>query len=299
MRVLYWLVGLGVTIFLLVHFYFPRWITQINEPVLSMVAPQPVLETLPTSQTIHYRSNDGYQLVASVQESKQQPTKATIVFLHGIRGSKQRFYKHFSFFTEQGFRVVAPDLRAHGESEGTHCTFGEKEKIDISLLLDELHERKYNEPIVLWGQSLGGAVALQTMASDHRVAVGIIESTFSDFAKIPNEYVQHFTGLSFPPITSYALQRSAKLADYHPYQIKPFQDCEAITNPVLLVHGSDDGRINIYHAKKNFQHLNTEFKELKVIKHAKHEDVWSVGGEDYLQQATSFIDRHLPSSMEK
>ena len=66
------------------------------------------------------------------------------------------------------------NLRGHGESRGTYCTFGYKEKYDIVSVIDEIMlDKRLSKNIGIWGQSLGGAIALQTMAIDKRIKYGV------------------------------------------------------------------------------------------------------------------------------
>ena len=128
-----------------------------------------------------------------------------------------------------GYNAVAMDSRAHGSSGGQHCTFGVKEKRDISELINMLAEQEnITDNIGVWGQSLGGAIGLQAMGNDERIQFGIIESTFSDFKTITHEYVNYHAGFNIRPLTNYLVYRAGKIADFDPEDAKPEKYCSNI-----------------------------------------------------------------------
>jgi alpha-beta hydrolase superfamily lysophospholipase len=107
--------------------------------------------------------------------SSLDTVKGTIILLHGIRSNKESFIGLNTKLSKLGFNSLALDSRAHGQSSGTHCTFGVKEKKDISELISTLSEKEgITENIGVWGQSLGGAIGLQALENDKRIKFGII-----------------------------------------------------------------------------------------------------------------------------
>ena len=77
---------------------------------------------------------------------------------------------------------------AHGDSEGDLCTYGFYEKQDLHRVLDEVQPG----PIVLFGTSLGAAVALQEAAGDRRVTAVVAAETFSDLRTVAIERAPFF-----------------------------------------------------------------------------------------------------------
>ena len=129
------------------------------------------------------------------------------------------------------------DLRAHGKSGGTHCTFGVKEKNDISELINVLEKKEnIDDNIGIWGQSLGGAIGLQAIGNDKRIKFGIIESTFSDFKTITNDYFNYHIGFNVKLLTNYLVSRAGKIADFAPEDAKPEKYCTKIKQPTYTYY---------------------------------------------------------------
>ena len=134
------------------------------------------------AEQIYFTSNDGLKLTAFVIETDSVPQKGTLVLLHGMRSTKEKFLPVSKLLADEGFNSVVVDLRAHVESEGKYSTFGFKERQDIPIPLNSLNAfEELNKNVGIWGHSMGGVTALQLMAIDKRIRYGIIESSYVEF----------------------------------------------------------------------------------------------------------------------
>jgi dipeptidyl aminopeptidase/acylaminoacyl peptidase len=284
---------------LLTHFFIPRLITEIRNPVVSLIKRNKNVNYEVVSndnstfkqKKLSIESFDGIKLSARLTYSSTEDIKGTIILLHGIRSSKNAFLDLSEFLSKNGFNSVALDSRAHGESEGQFCTFGVNEKKDIQKVIDYLAEQENMNRIGVWGQSLGGAIAIQAMGYDKRIAFGIIESTFTDFKTIVNDYFDLHAGFSIAPFSNYLSNRAANIAEFDADDAKPIKYCENINQPILIVHGNKDNRINIKYGKANFQKIKSLNKEFLEVDSANHLNVWQTGGEDYFIKALNFLEK--------
>lgn len=279
--------------FLLLHFYIPRFITEIRNPVLSKARAKKhnvAINTAASESHAFFRSFDETQLAYSIQYTSSPDVNGTIILLHGIRSRKEQFVNISQYMNSLGYHTVALDLRAHGRSEGAHCTFGVKEKKDVSALIDHLiNEKEISSNIGILGQSLGGAIGLQAMGNDPRIKFGIIESTFSDFSLITNDYFKYHLGFNFQPLTNYLINRAGKIAEFDPHDANPLAYCQQINQPILMVHGTEDRRISIQYAHQNFNAIPSKRKKLIELEGANHTNVWAVGGSNYFNQIAHFL----------
>lgn len=294
------LVFLGFLALLFLHFYIPRFITEIKNPVINLVRTH-ISKSVNTFENnkfkgkkIEFLSKDKLILKGYLTYSILDSSKATIILLHGIRSKKEAFIALSEKLAKLGFNTVALDLRAHGESQGKHCTFGVKEKEDISNLIDYLkNSEKITGNIGIWGQSLGAAIAIQAMGADQRIKFGIIESTFSDFRIITNDYFNYHLGFNVRFLTNYLIDRAGKLANFDPENASPKIYSSKIEQAVLMVHGNQDRRINIKYGKENFANLKTSNKEFLEIDGATHLTIWKQGGKTYFDKVINFIEKNL------
>lgn len=284
--------------FVFIHFYLPRFITEVDNPLLNLARGHyEAKEYFGDDADYNGKmlsipvNNEQITISAYLTLAKTDSAKGTIILLHGIRSRKEHFVPVTKMLAENGYNAVAVDLRAHGSSTGQYCTFGVKEKHDIQAIIDFLEkEEKIQGNMGVWGQSLGAAIALQTMAIDDRIHFGIIESTFSEFRITVHDYFKFHLGFEIPPFTDYLINRAGKISDFDPEEAVPKKYCQKIQQRVLVVHGDKDQRINIKYGKENFDNIKCEQKQFLTIENAAHLDVWKVGGNTYFRQVLDFIE---------
>jgi pimeloyl-ACP methyl ester carboxylesterase len=209
--------------------------------------------------------------------------RGTIVYLHGVADNRASGAGVIDRFGRRGFDVVAYDSRAHGESGGDVCTYGFFEKRDLHRVLDTVAAG----PIVLIGTSLGAAVALQEAAQDPRVTIVIGAETFSDLRTVATERAPFF-------FTAGVVARAMALAEeqgrFQIDAVSPVAAAAAITQPVLLVHGSDDADTRPDHSQRVLQALAGP-KRLIVVPGARHNE--SLRGGDVWTEIERWIDNAL------
>ncbi|NRD22777.1 alpha/beta fold hydrolase [Winogradskyella litoriviva] len=283
---------------LFTHFFAPRLITEIRNPVVNLIKRNKVKDFDISSnidnnikrKDLKISAFDGITLSARLTFSSLDFSKGTIILLHGIRSNKEAFFDLSTYLAQNGFNSVALDSRAHGQSQGQFCTFGVNEKKDVKSVIDYLIKKENLTHIGIWGQSLGGAIGLQAMGFDKRIKFGIIESTFSDFKTIVNDYFQLHAGFSFQPFSNYLVERAGSIGNFDVNDAKPIVYCENITQPILIVHGNKDNRIKIAYGKENYSKIKSANKEFLEVNNANHLNVWKTGGEKYFNKVLSFLN---------
>jgi uncharacterized protein len=224
---------------------------------------------------------------------KTDSARGTIILLHGIGDSKEGFYDVCGDFTDWGYDCVIFDMRAHGKSEGLYCTYGAKEKYDVQALTGLMKDRKLPEPFGIFGNSLGGAIALQSMAVCPDLKFGIIESTFHNLKDVVMEYAADIMFFKSEWLADVVLKRSSEIAGFDPFLVTPETSSAAISNPVFVAHGTDDQKIPISFGRRNFQNL-AGTKEFVEVVDAGHLDLHKKGGVDYENKLKRFLKEVTP-----
>src|SRR5262249_2036462 len=78
---------------------------------------------------------------------------ATVALFHGVRHNREQVLNRIALFTSAGYRCVAFDHRAHGESTGKRTTFGFHESRDVVAILNLVRDRWPNQPSIALGVS--------------------------------------------------------------------------------------------------------------------------------------------------
>jgi alpha-beta hydrolase superfamily lysophospholipase len=286
----------------------PRLVVQVNSGVTTLFVNNHSEDTLikpelfginsDRVEKFSYTSFDGLKLkvikIPALQNlSKSIPEevgKGAIIFLHGVRRHKEQVYPMAAFFSAAGYDCYAPDLRSHGESEGRFTTYGFKEMQDVSRLIDTISRNyKNGGSIILWGQSMGAATAMLTMAQDNRVTAGIVESTFSDFREVVGDYFVRDIGFRSKPVLSYMIWGAGILTGLDASQISPLEYSSRISAPVLLVHGTADKKIDISHAHRIYARLKSPGSRFLQVEKARHTNIWETGGDLYFKRVLEFL----------
>ncbi len=91
---------------------------------------------MPKPQTVRITTKDGMVLVASYYRSTQGKDAVPVIMVHNLRGSRVDFHPLALYLQQQGFAVLVPDLRGHGESRQTRFS-------DRPVNVDDFNQRQY------------------------------------------------------------------------------------------------------------------------------------------------------------
>jgi len=191
---------------------------------------------------IKARSKDGKEHVAS---------KASVLLLHGLNEEKATYYIGIGDrVAQKGYDVVMPDLRYHGKSTGDCITYGAKEKHDIKAVMDELiRTRELSPKIIVYGFTLGGAIAIQYAAIDERVQGVMALAAYKDMRSITQRLFLLTTEEDFENV----LAEAAAEGDFNPEEASAVEAAARIKAPMLLVHGLLDLSVPLEHSKAIYE----------------------------------------------
>jgi pimeloyl-ACP methyl ester carboxylesterase len=213
------------------------------------------------------------------------PGRGTLVYLHGIADNRGSAVGVIERFRRRGFDVVAYDSRAHGASAGEACTYGFYEKDDLQAAIDAVDP----SPVVLFGTSLGAAVALQHAPRDRRVKAIIAVEAFSDLRTVARERAPFI-------FTAAAIDRAFAIAErqarFDVDAVSPLNAARAISVPVLLIHGADDVETSPTHSHRIFAALSGP-KKLISVPGAGHNQSLATSTWPEIDR---WIDEYLPAS---
>ena len=94
----------------------------------------------------------------SVIDLHPQDVESTILFQHGFAGVAESWEYQLAHFANE-YRVIAPDLRGHGQSDAPHSQYAMPELVQD--MHDVLEAVNAPEKFVLAGHSFGGAVCIE------------------------------------------------------------------------------------------------------------------------------------------
>ncbi len=141
---------------------------------------------LPEVQETYFTMDDGVKIYTRIIKPANKE-KCPIVFIRTpydpARNGKPCFPEEFkdNQFIKKGYAVVCQHTRGSGDSEGMFCPYGERERKDALISLEEIRKLPfYNEEIYLCGMSYLTQVHylyLNSKPSDIKGAVFAIQTT--------------------------------------------------------------------------------------------------------------------------
>lgn len=205
----------------------------------------------PAEAGVEYRdvaitTRDGVRLHAWVLPARGE-ARGVVVFLHGNAENISTHMASVLWLPARGYHVLLPDYRGYGRSEGTPSLQGALNDVDAAMTYAADPANFGGLPVVLFGQSLGGALALVHAgdASHRSRLVGVVtDSAFSGFRDIAREKLR----LSW--LTGWLAGPLGMLVDD---DAKPTDAAARITPvPLLLIHGDRDVVVPVAHARRLF-----------------------------------------------
>ncbi len=164
----------------------------------------------------------------------------TVILLHGYADAKIGAIAWAGVFFERGLNVMAVDLRAHGESEGKFTTGGVFEAQDVSQVIDQLRTTRpgASRRVILFGASLGGAVAIAVASRRDDIAGIILDSPFADLATTAFNHADLVGAALFLQPLATRLARWWSGAEFE--TVRPLDLIGTVRSPVLLMQPEFD-----------------------------------------------------------
>lgn len=264
-------------IFIIFNNIIPLFIVAPHNLIIRIFNPEPPEKYSGVSEILTIR-NSPYKFHGLLYKSRWQKPAGTIILLHGVRHTKFSLLKLKDYVVSQGYNAVLFDLRGHDDVKAAYCTYGYYEKHDVRILVDSLIKRGYGANLGIWGESLGGAIALQTLSNDSRIIYGIIESGFSDFDEMIHTHFRRNFGFDIPVISNFIIQRAGEIAGFDPGKVKPASSCTKIKQEVIFVHGLKDKIVNYKYCLQNYKSTESTSKHLLLIHSSLHAGLIQNGG---------------------
>jgi hypothetical protein len=222
-------------------------------------------------EEIYFEASDGVRL-SGWYIGAERP-RGVILFCHGNGGNISHRLESIGIFHDIGLSVFIFDYRGYGRSDGRPSEKGTYR--DAEAAWRYLTEVKNSIPsdIIIFGRSLGGAIAAR-MAQKHRPGALIIESAFTSVADLGAEMYPYF------PV---------KLLSRFHYSTTDY--LAGVRCPVLMIHSRDDELVPHRHGQRLFEAANEPKQFIEI--NGGHNDGFSVSREYYQGEIDKFLSRHV------
>lgn len=207
----------------------------------------PMLPELENITEEVYFDSEGHNLKAWY--IKGEYGRPVILYCHGQAEHIAFFQKPYQLLAEQGYGVFAFEYRGHGKCEGTPSECGIYRDLDAAVEYLKREKGIHEKDIVVWGRSMGGAVAAEAGTKYDFCAV-ILESTFTTL-KETAEYIIR-SGCKHE-IFSFKRKLLFRLSKFFPVKqtFNTVGKIHKIKSPLLILHSKKDLIVHYEMAEKN------------------------------------------------
>jgi pimeloyl-ACP methyl ester carboxylesterase len=271
--------------YVLTSYSVSRWLTR---PSRGKSAITPASLNLPFDN-VACRTLDGHRLAGWVVTPPKP--RGTVALFHGLRQNRSQTLPRIALLFEAGYRCVAFDHRAHGQSSGRQSSFGYHEAKDVQAVLRFMVDRWPDGFRAGLGISMGAAAVCFAGRLAHAFDACILESLYHDLASAFHNRI----GTKFPlwfqrfePGVVWVTEKRLKLKLG---QVSPADHMANLCQvPVLLITGRQD----IHAPPADTERLRqrcTGPVELTLIDGADHVNLCTGGGEAYRLAVLDFLER--------
>ncbi len=242
-----------------------------------MYQPSKELERTPGESGMEFKdvfltTSDGLKLHGWYVPAPKR--KGVFLFFHGNAGNISHRVESVYIFNRLGYDVFIIDYRGYGRSEGKPTEDGTYR--DAGAAWRYLTEQRGIPPreIVIFGRSLGGAVAVELAARCEPAAV-IVESSFTSAPDL--------AASTFPFFPVRWLCR---------FRYDSLEKIASLRCPLLVIHSPDDDLIPFENGQKLFD-AASEPKQFLTIE-GGHNEGFLVSSDVYFRGMEEFLDKYVP-----
>jgi len=230
------------------------------------------------AQEVFITAKDGTRLDAW-WISPARPNGSAVIVCHGVGDSAYGALGFAPFLLKNGYSVLAPDSRGHGESLG-FVTYGVRESGDVAQWVSWVQNKGVQEVFGL-GESLGGAILIQSLAQGAQFRAIVAESSYSSFEAIADERVSRVV----PGPLAWLIVREALLYVRVRYGVdlaeaRPDRAIAQAHVPILLIHGTADQRTKAENSIR-MAGGNSKFVRLWLVPGAGHTGAYAADPKEF------------------
>lgn len=263
---IYALMTVGIILFIT---FFVRWFEWSN-----IYFPYKFLGSAPSAiglsyEDVYFETSDGANLNGWFVPCDNP--RATVIFCHGNAGNISHRLDIIRMLNSLGLNVFIFDYRGYGKSSGWPSEKGTY--LDLLAAHDYVLNRDDvdKEKIILYGKSLGGAVAAEVATKNGFYAV-ILDSVFTSTVDMAREI---FPFLPVDLIITIKYDTISKI--------------DELSMPKLVIHSKDDEIVPFSHGEKLFEKAK-EPKEFYAM-HGGHNDAIIIYQDDIKEKIDAFLKK--------
>lgn len=217
-------------------------------------------------ESVHFTTTDDIRLHGWYVPAAD--SAATVLFFHGNAGNISHRLDTIRILNQIGLTVFIIDYRGYGLSAGVPSEKGTYKDAESAWRFLTQTRGAPSEQIIVFGRSLGGAIATWLAAEYHPKGL-IVESSFTSVSALAKKYYPYLPASVLVRIRYPTIDRIGKV------------NC-----PVFVIHSPEDDIVPYPHGQRLFQAAKEPKQFLRIT--GGHNDGFLVSGTRYIEALMKF-----------
>lgn len=236
------------------------------------------------------KQNPEYIAAAIVKSESPREGNPIVLFCPGGCETIDDYFSFYNYFYPNGISFCVMDYRCRGYSEGDNKSYGPNETNDVFAVIDHLKNMGYHK-ISLFGRSIGASCCVCAAEHYPDLVCIALDSPRIYFTENITKRISRYGHISIEKVTqllpqAYQIVFDKSGADLSKY-IDPYKLADKITQPIYVIHGTNDSNVPCKNSKDLIDFVNSQDKKLELF-NGNHIS-YRFG---YFQKMIDFILRH-------
>ena len=242
------------------------------------------------NKKVEVKAKDGITL-RGTEYFTNEPSNKWAIILHGYHSNPDSVISIGKHFSEKGYNVLIPSMRASNESDGEYIGMGWLDKDDLKCWINLIIEQNKDAEIVLHGSSMGAATVLMASGDElpSNVKAIIEDSGYTSVWDIfASEAKARFNLPSFPVLNMFEVVANMR-AKYDIREASALEQVKKATIPILFIHGESDDFVPEYMCEELYKATKSK-KDKLIINGAGHTESRYKEPETYYNKIFEFLE---------
>lgn len=246
-------------------------------------------------EEVFFRSGDGTRLQGYIFPSAGEPL-GVVVYFHGKYGNLTHYLDQVLWLTEAGFTLFAFNYRGYGRSGGTPGRKGVHRDGLAALAYARSHPVLGDQDRFVFGQSLGGAVAVAAVAAAEKSGIRavVLEGVFDSYRVEARQMIVHTVREQWGAVPCLGFQAAVLSRLLVSDALNPGERIGDLSPiPVLLIHCAGDRTVLPSHSRRLYQRAKAP-KTLWIVEGCEHLAIFppEATATEYRRRLIRFLTRH-------
>lgn len=221
--------------------------------------------------------------------------RGVLLMFHGYGRMHDRMWRYAGFLRPAGYTLLAIDFRSSRARDRRPTTLGYYELQDARATLAWARRQPWakHQPIGVFGESLGGSVALLLAAERPEVKAVVADCPFASGRRAMEDSFERWAHVPRWPAVPIACAIARAVTGHDPGDADVVSAAQRLRDrPLFIVHTAHDDRMGPGQARRVWRAAGAK-DVVWFVEDAGHNEGWLKHRQEYERRVLEFFDVHL------